>query len=141
MRPVTPAVRAGRVAAGAALSAGMLFGGAASATAEPDTDSAPQADSASQADSAPAVPVPDLAPVSLPAIEAADESDGEADAEVEPALAPAAGSISVEVGPTEEEIAAAEEAEREAAEQAEAEERERSELQSRGHLVCRLLLE
>ena len=121
MRPVTPAVRAGRVAAGAAMAAGMLFGGAASATAEPDTDSAPQADSA------PAVPVPDLAPVSLPAIEAADESDGEADAEVEPALAPAAGSISVEVGPTEEEIAAAEEAEREAAEQAEAEEREAAE--------------
>src|SRR5690625_5199886 len=127
MRPVTPAVRAGRVAAGAALAAGMLFGGAASATAEPHTDSAPQADYAPQADSAPAVPVPDLAPVSLPAIEAADESDGEADAEVEPALAPAAGSISVEVGPTEEEIAAAEEAEREAAEQAEAEEREAAE--------------
>ena len=114
MRPVTPAVRAGRVAAGAAMAAGMLFGGAASATAEPGSEAAPQADSA------PAAPVTALAPVGIPAVEAAEEAEDD----VEPALAPAAGTISVEVGPTEEEIA---EAERLAAEQAEAEERAENE--------------
>ena len=112
MRPVTPAVRAGRVAAGAAMAAGMLFGGAASATADPLSD-----DAAPQADSAPSGPASAIAPaVGIPAAEVAED-------DAEPALAPTAGAISVEVGPTEAEIAAAEAAEREAAEQAEAEER------------------
>jgi cell wall-associated NlpC family hydrolase len=51
MRPVTPVVRVGRTTAGVAMAAGMLFGGAAAATAdgqsgEPDA----QADASSSAD-------------------------------------------------------------------------------------------
>ncbi len=102
MRTVTPVSRAGRAGAGAAMAAAMLFGGAAAATADPQAD-APQADAASAQLS------PAIAPVGIPAIEVAT-------AEAEPALAPVAGTISIEVGPTEEEIAAAEAAEREAAE-------------------------
>ena len=102
MRTVTPVSRAGRAGAGAAMAAAMLFGGAAAATADPQAD-APQADAASAQLS------PAIAPVGIPAIEVAA-------AEAEPALAPVAGTISIEVGPTEEEIAAAEAAEREAAE-------------------------
>ncbi|MDN5688316.1 MAG: hydrolase, partial [Brachybacterium sp.] len=52
MRTVTPAVRAGRATAGAAMAAAMLFGGAAAATAEPsdpqaEGPAAPQADAPS----------------------------------------------------------------------------------------------
>ncbi|MGO1503748.1 MAG: C40 family peptidase [Brachybacterium sp.] len=91
------------------MAAAMLFGGAAAATAEPQAD-APQADGA-------AALTPVVVPaVGIPAVEVADE-------DAEPALAPVAGAISIEVGPTEEEIAAAEAAEREAAERA-AEEQE-----------------
>lgn len=86
MRTVTPAVRAGRAAAGAAMAAGILLGGAATATAEPGADTpAPQADGA-----AAAVLLPVAAPaVGLPSVDAAD------DAEAAPALAPAAGAISI----------------------------------------------
>src|SRR5699024_5074677 len=85
--------------------AAMLFGGASAATAETQAD-------APQADAAPSLIAPVTAPaVGIPAAEAATE-------DAEPALAPVAGSISIEVGPTEEEIAAAEAAEREAAERA-----------------------
>ena len=111
IRTVTPVSRAGRAGAGAAMAAAMMFGGAAAATAEPQAE-APQADAGAAM----------LTPVAAPAvgIPAANGSDEE---EVEPALAPApdAGTISVEVGPTEEEIAAAEAAEREAAEREAAE--------------------
>ncbi|WP_262425865.1 C40 family peptidase [Brachybacterium sp. Z12] len=94
------------------MAAAMLFGGAAAATAEPQAD-APQADGA-------AALSPVMVPaVGIPAVEVADE-------DAEPALAPVAGAISIEVGPTEEEIAAAEAAEREAAERA-AEEQESEE--------------
>ncbi|APX34348.1 hydrolase [Brachybacterium sp. P6-10-X1] len=116
MRTVTPAVRAGRATAGAAMAAAMLFGGAAAATAEP---SDPQADApaAPEADAAPAVIAPVTAPaVGLPAVEA-----GEDDGSEESSFAPAATSISVEVGPTEEEIAAAQAAAEEAAAQEAAE--------------------
>lgn len=85
----------------------MLFGGAAAATADPQTD-------ALQAEGGPAQLSAPIAPVGIPAIELAT-------AEAEPALAPVAGTITIEVGPTEEEIAAAEAAEREAAELAAAE--------------------
>lgn len=115
MRTVTPVSRAGRAGAGAAMAAAMLFGGAAAATADPQAD-APQADAASAQLS------PAIAPVGIPAIEVAT-------AEAEPALAPVAGTISIEVGPTEEEIAAAEAAEREAAE-LEAAELEAAELEA-----------
>lgn len=116
MRAVTPAARAGRAGAGAAMAAAMLFGGASAATAETQAD-------APQADAAPALIAPAVAPaVTIPTAETEAE-------EAEPALAPAAGSISIEVGPTEEEIAAAEEAAREAAE-AEAAERAEQESQS-----------
>src|SRR5699024_2030152 len=105
MRAVTPVDRAGRAGAGAAMAAAMLFGGASAATAETQAD-------APQADAAPSLIAPVTAPaVGIPAAEAATE-------DAEPALAPVAGSISIEVGPTEEEIAAAEAAEREAAERA-----------------------
>ncbi|WP_245851103.1 C40 family peptidase [Brachybacterium vulturis] len=108
MRTVTPAVRAGRAGAGAAMAAAMLFGGASAATAETQVE-------APQADAAPSLIAPAVAPaVGIPAAEAATE-------EAEPALAPVAGTISIEVGPTEEEIAAAEAAERAAAERAAAE--------------------
>ena len=114
MRTVTPASRAGRVGAGAALATAMLFGGAAAATADPQAD-------APQADAAPALLSAAVAPaVGIPAIEVAA-------VEAEPALAPAAGTISIEVGPTEEEIAAAEAAEREAAELEAAEQAEQTE--------------
>jgi cell wall-associated NlpC family hydrolase len=111
MRTVTPVSRAGRVGAGAAMAAAMLLGGAAAATAEPQAD-APRADAAS------ALLTPAAAPaVGIPAA-------GGAEAEAEPALAPAAGTMEIEVGPTAEEIAAAEAAEQEAAEQAEQEQAE-----------------
>src|SRR5699024_869896 len=119
VRAVTPAGRAGRAGAGAAMAAAMLFGGASAATAETQAD-------APQADAAPSLIAPVAAPaVGIPAAEAATE-------DAEPALAPVAGAISIEVGPTEEEIAAAEAAEREAAERAaerEAEEQEQQEQQ------------
>ena len=98
------------------MAAAMLCGGAAAATAEP---SDPQADApaAPQADAASTVIAPVAAPaVGLPAIEAGEGDDAE-----EPSFAPAATSISVEVGPTEEEIAAAEAAAEEAAAQEAAE--------------------
>ncbi|MGP9680451.1 C40 family peptidase [Brachybacterium sp. AOP3-A1-3] len=129
MRTVTPVVRAGRATAGAAMTAAMLFGGAAAATAEPQAEApvAPQA--------GPAV----IAPVAAPAVEipvagvAADVTTADATTEAAPtttttadapSFAPAGGSISVEVGPTEAEIAAAEaaaEEERAAEEAAQAE--------------------
>ncbi|WP_241237285.1 C40 family peptidase [Brachybacterium saurashtrense] len=119
MRTVTPMSRAGRAGAGAAMAAAMLFGGASAATAEPQAD-APQAD-VTQADSSSAVAGTAVTPVGIPAAEVAEDED------VEPSLAPApeVGTISIEVGPTEEEIAAAEaaaEAERQAAEEAAAQE-------------------
>lgn len=90
------------------MAAAMLFGGASAATAETQAE-------APQADAAPALIAPAVAPaIGLPAAEAATEDP-------EPALAPVAGAISIEVGPTEEEIAAAEAAEREAAEREAAE--------------------
>lgn len=127
MRTVTPVVRAGRATAGAAMAAAMLFGGAAAATAEPQAEApvAPQA--------GPAV----IAPVAAPAVEipvagvAADVTTADATTEAAPTItadapsfASAGGSISVEVGPTEAEIAAAEaaaEEERAAEEAAQAE--------------------
>lgn len=152
MRTVTPVVRAGRATAGAAMAAAMLFGGAAAATAEPQAEApaAPQA--------GPAV----IAPVAAPAVEipvagvAADVQSADAAADIEtadsteaeaenaaPSFAPAGGSISVEVGPTEEEIAAAEAAaeEERAAEEAaqaeaeaaaEAEEQDQQQTETRG---------
>lgn len=122
MRTVTPAVRAGRASAGAAMAAAMLFGGAAAATAEPQAD-APQAEGAPQAASAviPAVAAPATTLTALPSSSTAKEET--------PQLTPAAGTLSVKVGPTEEEIAAAEAeraAEQEAAERAAAEEAENS---------------
>ncbi len=59
MRPVTPAVRAGRTAAGAAIAATMLFGGSAAATA----DGSNQADGAAPAQG-------NAAPAVLPAVDA-----------------------------------------------------------------------
>ena len=116
MRTVTPVTRAGRAGAGAAMAAAMLFGGASAATAEPQAD-------APQAEGAPAALTPVVAPaVGLPSVEAAED-----EGDVEPALAPVAGSISIEVGPTAEEIAAAEAAEREAAEQEAAEQEQSTE--------------
>ena len=115
MRAVTPVTHVSRAGAGAAMAAAILIGGASAATAETQADG-PQADAA-----APALLTPVVAPaVGIPAAETAE-------ADVQPALAPApkASSIAVEVGPTEEEIAAAEaaaEAERQAAEEAAAEE-------------------
>lgn len=116
MRTVTPVTRAGRAGAGAAMAAAMLFGGASAATAEPQAD-------APQAEGAPVALTPVVAPaVGLPSVEAAED-----EGDVEPALAPVAGSISIEVGPTAEEIAAAEAAEREAAEQEAAEQEQSTE--------------
>ncbi|MGO1945397.1 MAG: C40 family peptidase [Brachybacterium alimentarium] len=126
MRTVTPAVRAGRASAGAAMAAAMLFGGAAAATAEPQAD-APQAEGAPQAASAviPAVAAPATTLTSIPA---QGKASSKAKEET-PQLTPAAGTLSVKVGPTEEEIAAAaaeRAAEQEAAERAAAEEAENS---------------
>ncbi|MFC7466229.1 NlpC/P60 family protein [Brachybacterium sp. GCM10030252] len=73
MRTVTPAVRAGRAAAGTVMAAGLLLGGAAAATAEPQND-APQAPQAEGA--APAVLPPVTAPaVGIPAAESAEGDD------------------------------------------------------------------
>ncbi|WP_341854838.1 C40 family peptidase [Brachybacterium sp. GPGPB12] len=111
MRTVTPVSRAGRAGAGAAMAAAMLFGGAAAATAEPQAD-APRADAGAAVSPAVAAPA-----VGIPAAGGAEDAEGDEAAVA--ALAPAAGTaFSVEVGPTAEEIAAAEAAEREAAEQA-----------------------
>ncbi|WP_246955728.1 C40 family peptidase [Brachybacterium sp. Marseille-Q7125] len=103
MRTVTPVTRAGRVGAGAAMAAAMLLGGGASATAEPQADGPQKIETAV----APAVTAP---AVGIPSVEKAAEG-------ATSSLSPLAGAISVEVGPTEEEIRAAEEAAREAEEQ------------------------
>ena len=119
MRTVTPVSRAGRVGAGAAMAAAMLFGGAAAATAEPQAE-APRADAGAAVLPAVAAPA-----VGIPAAGGAEDAEGAGDEAAVAALAPAAGTaFSVEVGPTAEEIAAAEAAEREAAEQAAQEEAE-----------------
>jgi len=112
MRTVTPVSRAGRVGAGAAMAAAMLLGGAAAATAEPQAE-APRADAGAAV----------LAPVAAPAV-GIPAAGGPDDSATAAAFAPAAGTdFSVEVGPTAEEIAAAEReaAEQEAAEQEAAE--------------------
>ncbi|MBK0332734.1 C40 family peptidase [Brachybacterium sp. MASK1Z-5] len=73
MRPVTPAVRAGRTAAGAAIAATMLFGGSAAATADGST----QADGAAQAqgNAAPAVlPAPKAEAVQLQSVKSPAKS-------------------------------------------------------------------
>ena len=115
MRTVTPVSRAGRAGAGAAMAAAMLFGGAAAATAEPQAE-APRADAGAAVLPAVAAPA-----VGIPAAGGAEDAEGAGDVAVA-ALAPEAGTaFSVEVGPTAEEIAAAE---REAAEQAAQEEAE-----------------
>lgn len=108
------------------MAAAMLFGGAAAATAEPQAD-APQAEGAPQAASAviPAVAAPATTLTSIPAQGKASSTAKEET----PQLTPAAGTLSVKVGPTEEEIAAAaaeRAAEQEAAERAAAEEAENS---------------
>lgn len=103
MRTVTPVTRAGRVGAGAAMAAAMLLGGGASATAEPQADGPQKIETAV----APAVTAP---AVGIPSVEKAAKG-------ATSSLSPLAGAISVEVGPTEEEIRAAEEAAREAEEQ------------------------
>ena len=122
MRTVTPVSRAGRAGAGAAMAAAMLFGGAAAATAEPQAE-APRADAGAAVLPAVAAPA-----VGIPAAGGADEAEDEAGVA---ALAPAAGTaFSVEVGPTAEEIAAAEAAEREAAEQAAQEEAEQEQAEA-----------
>ena len=91
MRTVTPAVRAGRAAAGAAVAAGLMLGGASAALADPQSDSAPQADAA-----AAVVLAPVTAPaVGIPAVQATADDEAEA----APALAPAAGTISIELPP------------------------------------------
>jgi len=75
MRTVTPVVRAGRAAAGAAVAAGMLFGGAAAATADGEAD-AVTADVQADAAAAPAVIVPAaVEPVNIPAVDAAAETE------------------------------------------------------------------
>ncbi|EWS81940.1 hydrolase [Brachybacterium phenoliresistens] len=75
MRTVTPVVRAGRAAAGAAVAAGMLFGGAAAATADGESD-AVTADVQADAAAAPAVIVPAaVEPVNIPAVDAAAETE------------------------------------------------------------------
>jgi cell wall-associated NlpC family hydrolase len=114
MRTVTPVSRAGRVGAGAAMAAAMLFGGAAAATAEPQTE-APQADAPAASAVIPAVAAP---AVGIPAANASDDEK-----EAEPALAPAPEStISVQSAAQKQaEREAAEQAQREAAEQAERE--------------------
>lgn len=123
MRAVTPVTHVSRAGAGAAMAAAILIGGASAATAETQADG-PQADAA-----APALLTPVVAPaVGIPAAETAE-------ADAQPALAPApkASTIAIEVGPTEEEIAAAEaaaEAERQAAEEAAAEEAAQEEQQT-----------
>lgn len=91
MRPVTPAVRAGRVAAGAAMAAGIVFGGATAATADPQAENpAPRADGSAATEITPAV-----APaVTIPAV--GGEEEGE-DAAPAASLAPSAGSISVAI--------------------------------------------
>lgn len=74
MRPVTPAVRAGRTAAGAAIAATMLFGGSAAATADGST----QADGAAQAqgNAAPAVvPAPKGESVQLQSLKSPAKSE------------------------------------------------------------------
>ncbi|RCS57808.1 NlpC/P60 family protein, partial [Brachybacterium sp. JB7] len=98
----------------------------AAATAEPQAD-APQAEGAPQAASAviPAVAAPATTLTSIPA---QGKASSKAKEET-PQLTPAAGTLSVKVGPTEEEIAAAaaeRAAEQEAAERAAAEEAENS---------------
>ena len=119
MRTVTPVSRAGRAGAGAAMAAAMLFGGAAAATAEPQAE-APRADAGAAVLPAVAAPA-----VGIPAAGGAEDAEGAGDEAAVAALAPEAGTaFSVEVGPTAEEIAAAEAAEREAAELAAQEEAE-----------------
>src|SRR5690606_2836174 len=121
MRTVTPVSRAGRAGAGAAMAAAMLFGGAAAATAEPQAE-APRADAGAAVLPAVAAPA-----VGIPAAGGAEDAEGAGDVAVA-ALAPEAGTaFSVEVGPTAEEIAAAEAAEREAAEREAAEQAEHEE--------------
>ena len=123
MRTVTPVSRAGRAGAGAAMAAAMLFGGAAAATAEPQAE-APRAGAAVL----PAVAAP---AVGIPAAGGAEDAEGAGDEAVVAALAPEAGTaFSVEVGPTAEEIAAAEAAEREAAELAAQEEAEQEQAEA-----------
>ena len=111
MRTVTPVSRAGRVGAGAAMAAAMLFGGAAAATAEPQAE-APQADAAAPA-VIPAVAAP---AVGIPAANAGDDEDAP-----EPALAPAPESTISVRSAAQIQAAEREAAEREAAEQAERE--------------------
>lgn len=61
MRPVTPAVKASRFAAGAAVTAGIMLTGGAAATADPAVDApAPQADGIS---------LPVIAPADAPSVE------------------------------------------------------------------------
>lgn len=112
MRTVTPVTRAGRVGAGAAMAAAMLLGGGASATAEPQADGPQKIETAV----APAVTAP---AVGIPSVEKAAK-------DAPSSLSPVAGAISVEVGPTEEEIRAAEEAAREAEEQRQQEQQEQA---------------
>lgn len=112
MRTVTPVTRAGRAGAGAAMAAAMLLGGGASATAEPQADGPQKIETAV----APAVTAP---AVGIPSVEKAAK-------DAPSSLSPVAGAISVEVGPTEEEIRAAEEAAREAEEQRQQEQQEQA---------------
>ena len=122
MRTVTPVSRAGRAGAGAAMAAAMLFGGAAAATAEPQAE-APRADAGAAVLPAVAAPA-----VGIPAAGGAEDAEGAGDEAAVAALAPEAGTaFSVEVGPTAEEIAAAE---REAAEQAAQEEAEQEQAEA-----------
>jgi len=103
------------------MAAAMLFGGAAAATAEPQAE-APRADAGAAVLPAVAAPA-----VGIPAAGGAEDAEGAGDVAVA-ALAPEAGTaFSVEVGPTAEEIAAAEAAEREAAEREAAEQAEHEE--------------
>lgn len=87
MRTVTPAVRAGRMATGAALAAGMMFTGGSVATAETGTSEA-----AGQNEVASPVV---LAPATAPAVALPDAAAGKSKKKAEPSLAPAAGTISV----------------------------------------------
>ena len=125
MRTVTPVSRAGRAGAGAAMAAAMLFGGAAAATAEPQAE-APRADAGAAVLPAVAAPA-----VGIPAAGGAEDAEGAGDEAAVAALAPEAGTaFSVEVGPTAEEIAAAEAAEREAAELAAQEQAEQEQAEA-----------
>ncbi|HIY23541.1 MAG TPA: C40 family peptidase [Candidatus Brachybacterium merdigallinarum] len=120
MRTVTPVVRYGRTAAGAALAAGVLFGGTSAATAGPNSDeAAPQAEGVA----APA-PAAAVAPaVTLPAA----ENTGEGEQAGVTGLAPAAGSITIEVEEPEPVVVEEPEAEDEDAEETEGTSEERTE--------------